>query len=328
MMEISMATFRKRGKGWRAEVRKGGQYISATLPTKSAAQQWAAEKELDIANGKHKLLAGKLSVRDALEKYARTVSPTKQGARWEKLRLRAMGRDPLGDVLIRELKTLHVADFRDRRLLTVKSSTVNRELNLLSSVFKKAKKEWHWLHENPIRELDRPRQPRPRDRLISDDEILRLQMALSYFPRQSVQTKTELVGLFFLLAIETGMRLGELCSLEPPLLHLDHKFIQLERTKNGDQRQVPLSPLAIELCTSFLATPIRMTSASASTLFRKAVKNAEIDNLHFHDTRHEAITRLSKKLDVLAIARMVGHRDIRSLMIYYNETATELALRL
>lgn len=323
-----MATYRKRGKGWRVEVRKGGHYLSATLPTKAAAQQWAAEKELDIADGKLKLLARKLLVRDALDRYARTVSPTKKGGRWEKTRLRAMERDPLADVLMHELKTQHVADFRDRRLQTVQSSTVNRELNLLSPVFQKAKKEWHWLHENPVRELDRPRQPRPRDRRISDDEILRLQMALGYFERQPVRTKTELVGLFFLLGIETAMRLGEMCSMESAYVHLDQKYVQLDRTKNGDQRQVPLSPKAIELCKAFLATPIRVASGSASTLFRKAVRNAEIKNLHFHDTRHEAITRLSKKLDVLALARMVGHRDIKSLMIYYNETASELASRL
>ena len=135
-----MATYRKRGKGWRVEVRKGGHYLSATLPTKAAAQQWAAEKELDIADSKLKLLARKLLVRDALDRYARTVSPLKKGGRWEKTRLRAFERDLLADVLMHELRTQHIADFRDRRLQAVQSSTVNRELNLLSSVFSKAKK--------------------------------------------------------------------------------------------------------------------------------------------------------------------------------------------
>ena len=55
---------------------------------------------------------------------------------------------------------------------------------------------------------------------------------------------------------------------------------------------------------------------------------AGLENLTFHDTRHEGLTRLARKLDVLDLARMVGHRDPRSLMIYYNATATEIAGRL
>ncbi len=54
----------------------------------------------------------------------------------------------------------------------------------------------------------------------------------------------------------------------------------------------------------------------------------EFADLNFHDSRHEATTRLSRKLNVLALAKMIGHRDVQSLMIYYDETAAELAARL
>jgi integrase len=54
----------------------------------------------------------------------------------------------------------------------------------------------------------------------------------------------------------------------------------------------------------------------------------ELADLHFHDSRAEAIFRLSKRLDVLELARMVGHRDPRSLMLYYATTADELADKL
>ncbi len=67
---------------------------------------------------------------------------------------------------------------------------------------------------------------------------------------------------------------------------------------------------------------------SGAIYFRKAVRLAGIENLTFHDSRHEALTRLARKLDVLDLARMVGHRDPRSLMIYYNPTPTEIAERL
>jgi integrase len=63
-------------------------------------------------------------------------------------------------------------------------------------------------------------------------------------------------------------------------------------------------------------------------MFRKAKARAMIADATFHDTRHLAITRLAKKLDVLDLARMVGHRDLRQLQIYYNETAEVMAVRL
>ena len=121
------------------------------------------------------------------------------------------------------------------------------------------------------------------------------------------------------------MRLGEMCSMKRSSIHLKNRYVQLDKTKNGDQRNVPLSKGAIELVTKFLETDVRVTSDVASSLFRRARNDVEIYDHHFHHTRHEAITRMSKKLDVLALARTVGHRDLKSLMIYYNETATELA---
>ena len=68
-----------------------------------------------------------------------------------------------------------------------------------------------------------------------------------------------------------------------------------------------------------------MASSTLSTLYKRAVDRTEIEDLTFHDTRHEAIARLADKLDVLDLARMVGHRDIKQLMTYYNKSAAELA---
>ncbi len=61
---------------------------------------------------------------------------------------------------------------------------------------------------------------------------------------------------------------------------------------------------------------------------RRVRDRAKVEGLTFHDSRLTAITRLSKRLDVLALARMVGHSDLRMLQVYYNETAEELAKRL
>lgn len=57
-------------------------------------------------------------------------------------------------------------------------------------------------------------------------------------------------------------------------------------------------------------------------------ERAAITGLNFHDARHTAITRLAQKLNPLELARMVGHRDLKMLMRYYNESADEIAKKL
>ena len=70
--------------------------------------------------------------------------------------------------------------------------------------------------------------------------------------------------------------------------------------------------------------------ALLDALFRKAKRKAGLADadLHFHDTRHEGITRLAAVLGVLELARAVGHRDLRMLQTYYNESAEDIAKKL
>ena len=323
-----MATFRKRGDKWRVEVRKQGVYDSASFGSKLQAREWAHRREVEIETGENFDPVEK-TLLDALSRYSIEVSGTKKGARWERIRLEAFKKYPVADMSFARIKAPDIAEWRDARLRQVKPSTVNRELNLLSSVFSVAQREWHWSKNNPVKEIKRPRNPKPRDRRISSDEIDRCLLALGY--EGAVHNRQTEIAVIFLIALETAMRLGEICGLSWADIDLDSRFVRLEDTKNSTRREVPLSREAVRLFgllgnnggKCFAVAP-----GSASTLFRRAVHNAEINDLRFHDSRHEGLTRLARKLDVLDLARMVGHRDPRSLMIYYNPTATEIALRL
>lgn len=125
------------------------------------------------------------------------------------------------------------------------------------------------------------------------------------------------------------MRASEILSLDWTQVDLARRVASLTTTKNGDEREVPLSSAAIAILgTAGRGAVFPISSASLDRLFRKARDRTEFKDVHFHDARSEAITRLSKKLDVLELARVVGHRDIRSLMIYYRADAEELAKKL
>ena len=330
-----MASFTRRGKTWRVEISYKGERLTATFPSKTEAKEWANRKEIEIKSYRSGQLGKLKTVGDAFQKYADEVSIKKRGARWEKIRLTALGRAPIADIRLSSLQPADITAWRDNRLREVSGASVRREMGLMGSVFNICCREWNWLAENPITTVKRPKDSKHRERRISDAEITAISTATGYTAGTTIARKTQLVGAFFLLAIETGMRLGEICNLEPAHIYLEKSYLHLHETKNSDARAVGLSKKAVAIMCDIVAAGITITAGEASTLFRKvrdginANENAiDLIDLKFHDTRHEGTTRLAKKLDILDLAKQIGHRDLKSLMIYYNPTPEEIAAQL
>lgn len=326
-----MATITKQPNGkWRAQVRRGSVSLSSVHSTKTAAKAWATLKEAAIESGTLEEPKPKstTTLGEVLTRYAAEVSVGKKGRRWEEIRIAAFQRELLSGVPISDLSAEHLSEWRDGRLKTVSPSTVNRELALISSVLNHARTEWRMIDRNPVPEIKRPKNPRPRDRRISDGEIAAIVDALG-FDGVMAHNKKQQIAVAFLFALETAMRKGEILGLR--WSDIVGRSATLGDTKNGDKRQVPLSSRALALLDALPREDGNCFSiglGSCDAMFRKAVAEAGIDGLHFHDSRHEALTRLAGKLSVLELARMVGHRDPRSLMIYFNATAEELADKL
>lgn len=320
-----MAAIRKRGDKWIAEVRVKGTYRSKTHDTKASAQRWALDLEQSL--GRANAISG--SFGEAMARFAKEISPARKGGRWEIPRLAKFQRDPIAAIMLDSITGDDFQQWINRQ--TTSPATINRDLNLMGSVLRDARKLWRWTTNNPMREVSRPKQPPARDRLISQDEIKRVLLALEYDEQMPVHSMRQQIAVAFLLALETAMRQGEIWGLRWEAVQLERRFLTLTETKNGTRRDVPLSLRAVELFKKIGTTEGRVITcnqASAQTVFRRAVALAGIENLTFHDSRHEAITRLARKLDVLDLARMVGHKDLRSLQIYYNATAEDIAKRL
>lgn len=315
-----MAAPKKVDGKWNHRVMIKGVRSSGTFETKAQALAWEADKRTMLTGGG----STTQTCKDAFEKYELEVSKGKKGYRWEALRLAAFARSSLGPIRMRDIDTPHIAAWRDERLKSVQGSTVQREMNLLSNVFAVARKEWKWIKNSPTTDVRRPPENKARFRRISKEEIELICHALGW--RNKVpETKQQAVAAIFLFAIETAMRAGEICKLERG--DVTGRVARVRDPKNGEDRDVPLSARALELW-DFCPDGFGVSTASLDALFRKAKGTTKIKDLTFHDTRHEAITRLAKKLHVLDLARMVGHKDIRKLMIYYNESAEDIASRL
>lgn len=331
-----MAAIEKRGAAWRARVRLGGETVTRTFDTQAEASDWADAEEARIRVGGPRpndpVDVSAMTVAALFERYGREVSPDKGGHRYEVNALRKLGAHLPGLAVDVDGPTL--ARWRDKRLLSVSGSSVNRELALISSVFNRAIKEWGLkLAVNPVTQIMRPKNNPSRTRRVTPAERATVLRFLAWDGICAPQDKRQWIAWAFSLALETMMRTGEVLHMDWQNVRLDKRYIHLPKTKNGYRRNVPLSSGALAL---FALLPeagregvvVPVHAGTFGVYFREALRDAEIPDLHFHDTRRESLTTLSKKLSILELAKSSGHRDIRHLMIYYEPDPTELADKL
>ncbi len=132
----------------------------------------------------------------------------------------------------------------------------------------------------------------------------------------------------FLFALETAMRRGEILAMEKKDIFDGH--VHLPKTKNGESRNVPLSEEAKELLALIKHDGRKIIPQSENAfrlMWEKRKATVGLNNLHFHDTRHEAITRMVRirKLPVEVLAKITGHKKIDVLVnTYYNPNADDL----
>ena len=330
-----MPSAEKRGRRWRAlAFHKGMRLPAGTFSTKAEAVTAAAEIEKRAKSGKI-AATGKRTVGDLLEKYSADVSVNKPGRKWEQTRITALLRHPITRKRLSEITSTDFATYRDHRLKSVLGSTVDREFNLISAAFTVARKEWRWIDFSPLADVARPPEQAARKRLITPKELERICHAAGYAIGDAAETVTSRVAAALAFAIETGMRAGEIVALRP--LDLFEHYVRVAghpgaKKTDAARRDVPLSPLAKQILAGVKSLELDpvwgMTTRQCDALFRKLRERAAITGCTFHDSRHTAITNLSRKIDVLALARMVGHKDIKMLLTYYNPTADDLAQRL
>ena len=324
-----MASFRKNANGkWEAQIARKGVRRGKTFDTKTEAVKWANQVENEILGGKKGAIDKTLG--DLLEEYKLKVVPKKGAPETEIKRVNRLIREDIAKVKLKELGAKHVANWRDEREKTVSSATVIRDMASMSAAVTVAVKEWKWLDHNPFKDVKWPKPPPGRDRRITEDEIDRILMCAGYQSDEKPESVRAKTAAAFLFAIETAMRDGEIASLTMENVFLEEKYARL-RTRDADgynKRNVPLFPEAIRIIKQMdikEGLVFGLTAAQISKAFTRLKQAAVIKDLHFHDSRHEAITRLAKKMDVLDLQRTSGHKDLNQLRVYYNKSATDIA---
>lgn len=300
----------KTGK-WLAQVNRNGERKSKTCDTKREAQAWALEQE---ARAKRERLGGNHTFGDAVDKYKESVSAKKDGKTWEDRRLEAM-LDYFGsDTPLLQIDAPQIAQWRDDRLQTVTASTVLREANLLRNLFNVARLEWHWCEHKPFDGVKLPKENAPRHQVWTWQLIKRVL-------RADRTGKTKEMQDAFHIALRTGMRLAEVLAA-PGAFDPVRRVVSI-KTKTEARANIPIGRIAARL---LVRPPFTVGANEGSTLFSRLCRELLIEGLTFHDTRATALTHLSKKVDVLTLAKISRHKNLSLLSnVYYRPKPEDIA---
>jgi integrase len=314
-----VAYIRKYRDGWRAEVERHGTRASFSAPTKREVQAWALKKEAELDAFKS---SKGLTFSQATAKYLSTVTRDKaaSAAEWEERRFAEMA-EFFGELTpLAAIDSSRIGEWRDERLKTVSASTLLRQRALLLSLFSVAVKEWKVLQSNPFDGVRMPKHNPARHQVWPWRLIKRVLRAGNLNERE-VQTVRA-----FHIALHTGMRLQEILTAQ-----VVGKVAVLARDKSSGKSsepvKVPLPRKGAALFAKYGPFTIRPDIASAT--FSDLTDELLIDGLTFHDSRASALTWLSRRMDVMTLARISRHKNLKILMdTYYRETAEQIAARL
>lgn len=275
-------------------------------------------------------------LRTILEFYVATISIQKRGYKAETYRIRPLS-EKLGHLTLSEIKPMHVAAYRDERLITphpknpeetLGTSTVRLELMLLSNVYSIAITEWGMDElSNPVLKIKKPKPAPGRTRRLTTVEEKKLL-------RAAIRHSNREFYALVVIALESAMRQGELLSMRWENVYWSKRTVLLPTTKNGDIREVPLSRKAYAILSEHL-TPQRegkifsYTANGFKSSWRVFIQSIEIDDFHFHDLRRCAISSLLERgLNTMEVSAISGHKSMAMLKRYSNLNAYKLVEKL
>ena len=304
-----MAYVRQHRNSWQSIIRiKGHPNLAKSFKSKTDAKRWAIATELKIRReeaGIAKIKFPKFS--EIALKYINEVSITKRCFRDERYTINSLMREPWSEYPINRITPTVIGSYRDKQLKNVSGSSVNRRLDVISTVFTQCRKEWGYPVPNPVLSIRRPKKVAPRNRRFTDEELHKLIKG---------NRTSESVRTLIQIALETGMRVGEIRNISHDHLKGSTLFIPVAKT---EPRTIPLTPKAVALIKN-AKLPFKLSVDAIGKQFRRLCKHYGIKAAVFHDLRHQSLSNfmLHRKLNVGETMLVAGHKDPRMLLRIYN----------
>ncbi|MBN9453999.1 MAG: site-specific integrase [Bosea sp.] len=330
-----MATIRKHRDKFQVRIRrKDAPALTRTFAAFSDAKEWATLQERKADRGElgaDRKELERITLAKLVERYRDEVLPMKKAETVERYILNAFLRHPICKKRLSDLTTADFAAYRDQRLREISPASLKRQLTPVRNMFKVARMEWDIpLASNPLNGLTLKARDNMRERRLQDGEYEKLTASLA-------KTRNPLLAPIVRLALATAMRRGEILALRLRDVDLPRKTAIIREAKNGHSRSIPLTSAAIQAVQEAIALTLPGTGdrlfpiapAALREAWDCATSRAELEDLHFHDLRHEAISRLFELgLTVPEVASVSGHRTMSQLMRYAHANAHSLRAKL
>lgn len=325
-----MANIRRKNGKFQARLTVKGKSLTATFPTREAADAWTLATRQELLLGKHADVqrARKHTFGQLLDRYAEKITPTKRGQRQELQRIRMLRSHPIAGRVAGELTTMDFADLRDELSPGRKPNTVRLYLSLCQHVYRIAISEWGFsTMSNPLAGLRKPEVDDARDRRVSAAELELITAAIQ-------ELRAPWFKWLFFFVILCPQRRGEILRTRWSDVDFERRRLLIILGKDGKPRYAPLSPDAIKLLEHMPRSEdgrLFPLSANAVNMCWKGIlKKTGIKDLHWHDLRHEGTSRYALILgkDIFKLKVVSGHKDIRSLERYVNHSAEDVAFEL
>jgi integrase len=223
-------------------------------------------------------------------------------------------------------ETRNIAEFRRQREEEGRSgNTIRLDFAMLSKLFNYARSDWGMESlQNPVQLAAKPRPGKARERRLEEGEEEKILKAAKP-PFDDI----------IRFALETAMRREEIARMEWRHVNLRARSVFLPETKNSEARTVPLSPAALDVLKSLCKHEdsdlvFGVDKEEITHAMKEIRKEAEIEDLRFHDLRHEATSRFFENtdLDVMEIKAITGHKTLQMLARYTHLRTARLADRL
>ncbi len=309
-----MSYLRIHNNKWQSIIRiKGHPTLAKSFKSKTDAKRWGIETELKIRREEAGVAKIKFpTFRDVSLRYLNEVSIHKKCFRLERAIITPLGNEAWSEYPINKITPLVIGKFRDKQREIIKDNTINRKLDVISTIYTTCKKEWGYPVINPVLGIRRPKNPEPRDRRFTDAEINLLLRG---------NRTSELLRTIIAVALETGMRQSEILNIHSEHIKGSTLYIPVAKTK---PRTIPLTKKALLILRS-CTLPFNIDRYLLGKHFRRLCKHYGIEDAHFHDLRRQSLTNfmLKKKLSVAETMMIAGHSDPRMLLRTYNNLKVE-----
>lgn len=310
-----MAVFQRHGEWYVDYYANGRRKREKVGPSKKLAQDVLRKRQVQVAENKFLDIRKeeKVKFRDFAQTFLETHSkPNKRSWITDVCLLKHLT-SQFGDKFLFEIDPVMVEKYKIERKRVASDATVNRELSCLRCLFNRAI-DWGMAKENPVAKVKFFRENNKRLRYLEKEEIAKLLDACAPYLQSIVQ-----------LALNTGMRKGELQNLQWSDVNFKEGFIVLRETKNGEQRVIPMNGVAREALYSVAKKPESPYILSGKNgkpfNFRKAfdtaMMRAGISGFRFHDLRHTFASHLVMSgVDLNTVRELLGHKSLNMTLRY------------